>query len=415
MLRNVVKVVGISSLLAVNAYGVQVYKDDSNTLDILGSLRIYTGGHIDNIEAPTTFFGGNDLSSRIGLKFTNLDLPGIRATAYLELKVRSQSRMDGENFFGNRYAYIQLENDRYGSVKIGKVQSVIYDIIDNTTDRSMIGVNPLDGGILRATGLEEGSDDGIDKVRNAISIAKNFGGLRVAVQYQGRENNRIIKVGDLSNQTYGYSVSTIGQVADSSLVSQPIATESRSNLLLTRNFGAGIGVRYNTSNAVVGAAYQRVENTATLRADNGNKTDPSVPSSVRNTDIYLVGGSVDLGDYTVAASGGIFQNLHVTGITYMSATLFAEYRMGKIAPYIGYQLLYAPNPNKHFPISRGGRANYVMEDNYATIGIAYKPTSTLTFAVEHAQDLRSSKLRNTAILYPTKQNTTNLLVRYNFS
>jgi predicted porin len=139
--------------------------------------------------------------------------------------------------------------------------------------------------------------------------------------------------------------------------------------------------------------------------------------------IFVAGGSYTVNNWLLAGSFGYYNNSLALATDYMGLSVWAEYAMDKITPYVAYSYLASSDVSKAVGINTTSLSpNYVKEgeskksidQNRASVGVKYRPTSTLWFTYEYTHDLRSKKDIERALLSDEKDNRSIVGVRFNF-
>jgi predicted porin len=184
--------------------------------------------------ADTTSTDITDALSRVGIAADAKVTDGLTAVLKGEWDVDVEA--DGD--FGDaRQAYVGLDSDHWGSVRIGKQWDPHFNIVGEVTDIYYHRNSPF--------GYDY--DEGPFRTNNLLRYAYNFGGLKVDI---GVQVNGSLEGGrsDTVSQNADF---TVGENSDGDTVASPPDTGTEPN-----NIDAGsIGVGYNFGSAYLGASF----------------------------------------------------------------------------------------------------------------------------------------------------------------
>jgi hypothetical protein len=259
-----------SFLLIKPLYSTEVFKNDKNSLDISGRLALMQqSGHSDGAM--------NDASSRLQFSFSSYDIDNVTVKGVTLWGLSSQDKYTkSESFLMNRETYVEVSNDFYGKIKLGKFTNVISDNVLLKTDKTYIA--KIDSGLTNKMPDGEGSDYSQWRLRKAIAYENNIDILKFGYQYQGNQ--------DLINKKY-----------------------SSGGYLNVDNKIVSLAIGYNTS-----------------------KFDDF------SSDQYLIGTSLTLSDFYVGLTSGYYNNLYEYDLgQYKSYSIYTSYQIYKVKPYVAYE------------------------------------------------------------------------------
>ena len=260
----------ISSFLIKPSYSTEVFKNETNSFDISGRLALMQqSGHSDGAM--------NDIGSRLQLSFYSYDIENVTVKGVTLWGLSSQDKYTKtESFLMNRETYVEVSNDFYGKVKLGKFTNVISDNVLLKTDKTYIA--KIDSGLTNKMPDGEGSDYSQWRLRKAIAYENNIDILKFGVQYQGNQ--------DLINKKY-----------------------SSGGYLNLDNKVVSLAVGYNTSKF-----------------------------NDFSSDQYLIGTSLTLSDFYLGLTSGYYNNLYEYDLgQYKSYSIYTSYQIFKVKPYIAYE------------------------------------------------------------------------------
>lgn len=127
------KVLAVSFVLvgSTNAYAVQVYEDEANSLSIFGRLQAgYLNGAARTINEDEKHSGGIEADSRLGFIGKSTIVTNVNAIAHLEWELDSQDH-DDETFV-TRYAYTGFDFGPIGVLTVGQQDTAVYQTVGFT-------------------------------------------------------------------------------------------------------------------------------------------------------------------------------------------------------------------------------------------------------------------------------------------
>lgn len=179
-------------MIAGSAQGMEVYKDEKNTVNMMGWLGFAALNDGSDTAVVDNF-------SRIGFRFDREEKNGWRSFAHTEWGINMVTSDDSltyeggqlgaeknSDFLFNRLGYVGLTHDKWGSLTFGKQWGAYYDVA-YTTDV----LNVFTGYSVGAYTFGDGGLTGAGRADSAFIYRNSFGRLDIALQYSAKQNGDV--------------------------------------------------------------------------------------------------------------------------------------------------------------------------------------------------------------------------------
>ncbi|QYJ80989.1 porin [Shewanella aegiceratis] len=181
-----------SVLMASSAQAIELYKDQTNALNMMGWLGFAAVNDGDDTAVVDNF-------SRVGFRFDRQEKNGWRSFAHTEWGINMVTSDDSLKYVGgqlgaqktsdflfNRLGYVGLSHAKWGSLSFGKQWGAYYDVA-YTTDV----LNVYTGYSVGAYTFGDGGLTGAGRADSAFIYRNIFGDLDIALQYAAKQNGDV--------------------------------------------------------------------------------------------------------------------------------------------------------------------------------------------------------------------------------
>ena len=167
----------VTSVLAGQSMALDVFDNDVSKLTVGGRLGLKVDNRARSLD---------DDMSRINYRFTHKLSDNLTAMAHQEWRYNSTAKGPDNNLFSNRLGFFRLDHNDLGMVTVGKQYSTYAEIADWSSDRMMFNGG---NGLGMYTGMSaDGGVHGTGRADGAFSYRNTFGGLKLGLQYQLKDN-----------------------------------------------------------------------------------------------------------------------------------------------------------------------------------------------------------------------------------
>ncbi len=365
--------------------------ESKNKLVIGGEFNLALFNNLQNSDI-VNFVDNNNYKSKLRLNFINQNISGLDVSFMLESFLSNEIYdYDKEirDFFALSQFHITLKSSALGIAQFGKIKSPINLGTVGLTNKS--GISILDAGYTFTSQGSLGDKTGEDF--STITIAK---GILYTNQYD-----------NLSTHVY------IGAPKDR-LSSRH---EAEKDIVAQKDLSFGAAVTYATEKLSFGLAYEKADIKIIKDTTNPLVSD-SISYNMTYSENFISAVAVSFPKAYLALSMGYYANSKLFGINHWGASIFANYNLTKITPYIGYQVLYADGikdktVGDNFDIySLRNSPNYSFDQSYIVLGMSYKVSQHLLIGIEHNNDIRTSSHIATSILSPKHNDISMIYISY---
>ncbi|QFU22178.1 porin [Shewanella eurypsychrophilus] len=192
MKKKVLALLVPALLAAGTAQAAEIYKDDTNSINMMGWLGFAALNDGSDTAVVDNF-------SRIGFRFDRQEKNGWRSFAHTEWGINMVTSDDSltyeggqlgaeksSDFLFNRLGYVGLAHDKWGSLTFGKQWGAYYDVA-YTTDV----LNVFTGYSVGAYTFGDGGLTGAGRADSSFIYRNSFGGLDIALQYAAKQNGDV--------------------------------------------------------------------------------------------------------------------------------------------------------------------------------------------------------------------------------
>lgn len=265
---------------------------------------------------------------------------------------------NNKNFLSNQYAYVSFGNQSLGQVKLGSIPSILQQVTNftNTNTASAYKLNAFLNSNYLATNSTGFATEIANKAVSYTSVYKNFS---VGLMYQFNNSD------STSNITYNNANKKYGAGA---VIGYKV---KHKNLLFNSSIGGLQNYFIANNNVLV----------------NNNK-------SVHNN-VVLGKISLETPTLNVSSTVGYYKNLFRVNSTHMAYSIYTDYKLTKITPYVGFSFIHNSN-------------NFNTKRNYLVAGLKYNAGKQTIIAIESVNGLGINNNYSNATIMPYAKHSFNI-------
>ncbi len=375
MIRFLIVLTLLVSFLLTSLKSVELVNTKSLNLDFYSNINFYT----KNIQQKNYQNTRKDLDSNVSFVFkTPLEANAFGDNfiiAVLDLGIKNDLLNNQSTALYNKYSYIQLENSSFGLLSAGIIPSIINQYAISNVNKT--NINLLDAGYLYNSLYYNADAYNTFVAEKAVSYVSKYTNWLVAVQYSSsndKEKADNLTTLDILDVKLNYSLATL--------------------------------IKYFNDDLSVSFAYQR------NHILYNQSKDYLANSSFKNNN-FLATFNASYEKLYVASTIGYYNNLHLIGINYIGFATYLEYKLTKVVPYIGYNLLILQSYTNSF-FKNLYNQNSSVDFSNIIIGLKYNINNNALLGFEYRYDLRAKNIAKNSLLQNKKNNSGNIYFKLSF-